>query len=221
MSPLRNAIVLSAALLATGSASAASATSVPCVTWMRPEASLIWKTVTEIPVPISVDWPTGAASARLTAASGLRTLAVETIDDRSVSLYNLVLDCPRSESEECIVSLTLDFLDAGGSVIEAESRVASVAMVRGTCGSTFRCIAAGDSSRKWASVKDGNAVLPVPDGTSSMTLDGSPLGIGTAPGWLWLASLDVGSHTLSKTTDESECVQAILYVSGGSLLMLR
>ena len=221
MSLLRNAVVLSAALLATGSASAASATSAPCVTWMKPEASLIWKTVTEMPVPISVDWPTGAASARLTALAGSRTLATEILGDRSVSLYNLVLDCPRSESDECIVALTLDFLDSGGTVIEAESRTANVAMVRGTCGSAFRCIAAGDSYRKWTSVKDGNAVVLVPDGTSSMALDGASLDIGTAPGWLWLANLGGGSHTLSKTTDESEYAQAMLRVGGGLLLMLQ
>ena len=221
MSLLRNAIVLSAALLATGSASAASATSVPCVTWMKPEASLIWKTVTEMPVPISVDWPTGAVSARLTAVAGSRTLAVETIDDRAVSLYDLVLDCPRSESDECIVTLTLDFLDSGGTVIEAESRSANLAMVRGTCGGAFRCIAAGDSTRKWVSVEDRNAVVPVPEGTSSMSLDGAPLSIGTAPEWLWLTSLGGGSHTLSKTTDGSEYAQAILRVVGGFMINLR
>ena len=220
MSLLHNAIVLSAALLATASASAASSTSAPYITWLKPEASLIWKTVTEMPVPISIDWPTGAASARLTAVAGSRTLATEIIDDRSVSLYDLVLDCPGSESDECIVALTLDFLDSGGAVIEAESRSANLAMVRGTCGGSFRCITVGDSSHKWTSVKDGNAVVPVPDGTSSMALDGASLDIGTAPGWLWLASLDVGNHVLSKTTDESEYAQAILRVGGGLLLML-
>ena len=221
MSLLRNVIVLSTALLATGSASAASATSAPCVTWMRPEASLIWKTVTEMPVPISVDWPTGAASARLTAVAGSRTLATETITDRSVSLYNLVLDCPSSEADECIVALTLDFIDAGGTVIEAESRSANVAMVHGTCGGTFRCIAAGDSSRKWVWVEDRNVVVPVPDETSSMSLDGAPLSIDTAPGWLWLASLGGGSHTLYKTTDGGDYAQANLCVRGGFMIKLR
>ncbi len=213
--------LMSATLPVAGPVFAVSATSAPCVTWVDPASSLLWKTVAEMPVPVSVDWPDGAQAARLTAMAGSKVLVTAEISDRAVSVYNLVLDLPMSEVDECIAELRLDFLDGESNVLSAYSRTAQVALVRGTCGNPFRCIADGAADRKWRSVENGSAVVPVPDGTSALSLDGVSQDFGTAPGWFGLAKLNRGTHLLSNTTETSETTEALLSVSGGFQLTIR
>ena len=213
--------LMAATLPVAGPIFAVSATSAPCVTWLGPASSLLWKTVTEMPVPVSVDWPDGAQTARLTAVAGSTTLANEVISDRTVSIYRLNLDLPQSETDECVVDLQLDFLDGESNVLSAHSRTAQVALVRGTCGNSFRCMAAESTARKWAVVESRTAVVPVPEGTLSLSLDGASQDFGTAPGWLWIVNLGVGSHMLVKTSETSEYEEASLFVRGGFQLRIR
>jgi hypothetical protein len=182
----------------------------------------MWKTVTETPIPVSVDWPDDAQSARLTASAGLRTLANQVISDKSVLVCRLPLSFPQSESDECILTLNLDFMDGTGDVLPAHSRSANVALVRGVSGNSFRCIPAGMSSKTWKAVgNDGNAVVPVPKGTTSLSLDGSTQETETPPGWLWLSNLAVGSHMLAKTDENNERMEVRLFVSLGMMFIVR
>jgi hypothetical protein len=120
------------------------------------------------------------------------------------------------------LTLNLDFMDGTGDVLPAHSRSANVALVRGVSGNSFRCIPAGMSSKTWKAVgNDGNAVVPVPKGTTSLSLDGSTQETETPPGWLWLSNLAVGSHMLAKTDENNERMEVRLFVSLGIRLIVR
>lgn len=215
------AIALAIATTAICPSFAASSSSAPSVVWLNPAASLMWKTVVETPIPVSVDWPDDAQSARITASAGSRTLADQVISDKSVLLCRLPVSFPKSESDECILTLNIDFMDGSGDVLPAHSRSANVALVRGVSGNSFRCIPAGSSARAWKSAgNDGNAVVPVPRGTTALSLDGISQEIGTPPGWFWLSNLAVGSHTLAKTDENSERMEVRLTVGLGMVFIV-
>ena len=200
---------------------AEEAVSAPTMVWTDPSGSLVWKTATSAELPVSVDWPTGAASATLTAMVGDRTLASAEITDTTVSVWNLHLDPPTTETEECIAELALAFKTSAGAVLDGETRTARLGLVRGTGGNSFRCIPAGADSGKWKSVKKGTAVVPVPEGTTALVLDGQDLAFDGAPGWAYMSGLAAGSHLLTKEDAQGGTTDAPLRVSGEFLLMLK
>ena len=209
------------ALLGGAAAWAAEKSSDPTVVWVEPETSIIWKTVTETPIPVSVDWPKGAVSAKVTAAFGSQVLASADLVDTSVSIQQLNVPLPTNETEERILDLTLNFFTADGVELSAERRLAHVGLVRGTGGSSFRCIPGGSTVGKWKSVKNGSAVVPVPEGTTSLTVDGGVVGSLAAPGWTMLAGLEPGTHVLSKSDEDGGTMDVPLLVYGGFVLLVR
>lgn len=207
--------------LAQLSGRAAEAVSDPSIVWTDPSGSIIWKTITEMPVPVSIDWPKDAASAHLTVMAGSTALVDEMLTDTSVRTYQASFSLPLDETEECILEFSLVFANGAGTPLTGETRTMRIGCVRGTCGKSFRCIPQGSACNKWKSVKTGTAVVPVPEDTVSLALDGRPLDYGSAPGWAYFAGLAAGEHKLEKPDTSGGLMEAILFVSGGFLLMLK
>ena len=86
-------------LCAFGTAIGAEATSPSAVIWANPSGSLLWRTVRETPVKVSIDWPQDAAKAVLTASIGGKELVRAVLTDRSVKVKSLAFAFPHAEGE--------------------------------------------------------------------------------------------------------------------------
>lgn len=172
----------------------ASLTSQPCSVVGSPSSSLVWKTIYGTTSELTLVWPTDAASARLTVAVGGAVRSTETITDTTLAAWPFVVSAlPETAADECVYDLTLEYLDAQSAVLKTQT--ASVGLVRGTDGRAARFVRDGKSSVKWQRLKSGTAVLPIPDGATTLAVDdGTPVSV-DAPGWHYLKAS--GVHELS------------------------
>ena len=69
---MRKILLVAGVVSAFVQAFGASATSATSVVWTKPEESLQWKTVMSASAPVTLNWPAGAVSARLTATRSAR-----------------------------------------------------------------------------------------------------------------------------------------------------
>ena len=219
---VRKIAVAVAAFVAATSASslAAEATSNPCAIWNDPSESLIWHTVTCADAAISVDWPRGAASARLTADDGCGWTSETNITDTSVSSVPLGIPLPAAEADERVIALSLDFFDGSGDEIAGAGRTASVGFVRGVAAGGFRCIPLGSAAGRCWSRSEKNVVFPVPEQTESLTLDGAALSFTSSPGWAAATSMEAGEHTAAFIIAGSQYL-ADFVVLGGFAIIFR
>lgn len=183
--------------------------------FVRPETSSFWRTAPSRSLTVPIEWPNGASTATL-VVKGLgyeETYTGLTDDSFSFSLP----DAAGLESEN-VYDLTLSF-DNG------TMRSAKIGLIYGLSpdseGAT-RCIAP-KTARSWGMVTGGRAVLPVPYGTTSFTVNGieTATGLDGAQGWLALGGIGANnsqSLTLTANGDEST---ASLYGRVGLFLLIR
>ena len=153
---------------------------------MRPEASLHWHTSLGGAYPVLWSWPDGAQSARLTVTG--KSGASVRLFARPVS--SCALSVPASAAAEDVVNLRLEFLsgeEGTGDVLPDETLTAeAIGLVRGVGGATADLRAVAVDSRQWTRVRAKSAVLPIPEGTESLTLNDVPQAVAAVPGWhLW------------------------------------
>jgi len=168
----------------------ASLTSQSCAVVGNASSSLVWKTVFESTSDLALMWPAGATSARLTVSVGGAIRSTETITDTTLAAWPFVVPAlPETAADECVYDLTLEYLDAQSAVVKTQA--ASLGLVRGTDGRTARFVRDGKSSAKWPRLKSGTAVLPIPDGATTLAVDdGTPVSV-DAPGWHYLKASGV------------------------------
>lgn len=178
------------------------AISEPQMIFVDPDASLIWKTLTSERAEVPLFWPESAVSAKLTVSSGT---AVRSVFDLTppTSLVRVIDGLPSDALAEAVCDLVLEFFDANSQRLSTE--VARLGFVRGTNGASFAFIPEGDAT--WGNV-GRTAVLPIPDGTESVTVNGAEVAGYQSPGWMgvrfrsgttrveargvdWLASADL------------------------------
>ena len=197
MSGIVGAAVVSVAV------SAAELTSEPTLVFMRPETSSFWNTATNNTMTVPVDFPSGATTATLTV-SGVGYSATYTdiqkgIDSFGTDSFTFALPAADSPQTENVYDLTLTFND--GTV-----RRAKLGLIEGlspNAEGTTRCLAPANG-RVWSKVKGGRAVLPIPHGTTllSVTVNGETrteeTGLNGAQGWyaLGLHGGDIASLSM-------------------------
>ena len=175
------ALSLLAALLVPVSAARAdtsSLTSDSTFVFLRPETSSFWRTATNQVMSLPVSFPAGASSATLsvTAPGYSAQYAIATSGD-----FLLSLPAATSPETENVYDLTLTFNDAAATVRTAKLGLIDAVLPDG--GGETRCIAPA-SAPKWERVK-GRAVIPVPYGLTSFTVNGAAVdtGLNGAQGW--------------------------------------
>ena len=171
----------------------------------EPEKSSFWHTATNNVMILPISFPEGATSAELSISGIGYRKVYRNITSDSVEV---ILPKATSPSTENVYEFNLEFDNGVTSSVR-------LGLIQGYgadgCGST-RCIAA-KSSRKWPQV-EGKAVLPIPYGMRSFTLDGVEVetGLGGAQGWYALGPVDTEeSVTAELTTEKGDIWTAFLF----------
>lgn len=195
----------------------AGAVSESFTAFLRPDESSFWRTAPSKTVTVPIDWPEGASAATLTV-TGLGYSHVYT--DISGESYTFDLPDAVDSQTENVYDLTLAFNDA-----DTTMRTAKLGLIAGLttlAEGTTRCrLPVG--SRAWNKAGGLRAVLPIPYGTVSFTVNGveTDTGLGGAQGWYALDGLVPGRATeLALSTDEGD-YSASLFGAGGILLLVR
>ena len=181
--------VLSAVFLCCAALSAfpEGLTSDPTFVSLRPEESSFWTTATNSTMALPVDYPRGATSATL-RITGLGIDFTSSPVCRPCSSVSVALPPPSGRGAENVYDLSLSFDD--GTV-----RTAKLGLIEGLTSDSegwTRCTTPKDGP-KWNRFYT-RAVLPIPYGTTSLTVDGDSVetGLGGAQGWFALGDYAYG-----------------------------
>ena len=173
----------------------AAASSTPSAVWVKPEESLQWKTVMSAGKPIALDWPKGAASAQLTIAVDGAVVAQTNITDtaaREVMVIPPTL--PAEYAAERVLVVSVEYWDSGSTTLDTAS--VRLGWVTGVAGNGTRVIPAA-SGKEWREVNK-YAVLPIPEGTTALSVDSAGQTF-DAPGWWEWSHVRAGEHELVLT----------------------
>ena len=161
----------------------------PAFVFLQPEKTALWRTATGNSFSIAIPYPPGVEKTATLSVSGYRYSATYSI----VGDSSFVLTLPRPEEnrpdKENVYSLVLTFAD--GSVKTAS--LGGIAGFDGSSQGTTRCLLSREDPG-WATVKR-SAVLPIPYGTETITVNGieTDTGLDGAAGWFLLAPLSGGT----------------------------
>lgn len=212
----RKVAALAGAAVLTVSAPAAKLSSEPTFVFLRPETSSFWNTATNSTMTLPIDYPNGATKATLTVNGVGYNRVYSDLTGDSIEIDLPVPDSPKTEN---VYELTLAF-DNG-----VASRTAKLGLIQGldsgAKGST-RCIAPS-VGRVWSKAT-GRAVLPIPYGTTSFTVNGveHDTGLDGAQGWYALSPIESGETiTLSCLADGVSYAASILGGRNGMFLIIK
>ena len=193
----------------------AEITSEPTFVFLRPETSSFWNTATNSTMTLPIIYPNGATKATLTVSGvGYATRTYPNLTSRS---FDLELPVPDSPQAENVYDLTLTFDD--GTV-----RRAKLGLIQGLSpdaeGST-RCLAPANG-RVWNTVRK-RAVLPIPYGMTSFTVNGEAVdpGLGGAQGWHAMRIRNGESVSLSMIANGLTYSAALLGLDAGFLCVVK
>lgn len=207
----RGALVVAAGFLSVSAFAAAESTSDHAFVYVDTAESSFWRTATNNVVSIPVEYPPGVESATLSVSGAGYSKIYE---DVPKGLFKLTLPEAASPETENVYDLTLTFSDNSSLT----ARFGVIAGVAADASGTTRCISSA-STAKWRKAKADRAVLPVPYGTTSLTVNGETAELDGAQGWYLLSPVDVGSgYALS--LDGSPVVN-LTGAGGGIILMVR
>ena len=212
----RKVAALAGAAVLTVSAPAAKLSSEPTFVFLRPETSSFWNTATNSTMTLPIDYPSGATKATLTVNGVGYNRVYPNLMADSIEIDLPVPDSPKTEN---VYELTLAF-DNG-----APSRTAKLGLIKGldsgAKGST-RCIAPAQG-KVWSTATD-RAVLPIPYGTTSFTVNGveHDTGLDGAQGWYALSPIAPGAEiSLSCLADGVSYAASILGGGNGMFLIFK
>ena len=212
----RKVAALAGAAVLTVSAPAAKLSSEPTFVFLRPETSSFWNTATNSTMTLPIDYPNGATKATLTVNGVGYNRVYSDLTGDSIEIDLPVPDSPKTEN---VYELTLAF-DNG-----VAPRTAKLGLIQGldsgAKGST-RCIAPAQG-KVWSKATD-RAVLPIPYGTTSFTVNGvaHDTGLDSAQGWYALSPIAPGETiTLSCLANGVSYAASILGGGNGMFLIFK
>lgn len=181
---------LAALVCAATVSAAATATEVsePTLIYVNPKTTSFWHTATNSTITLPVDFPEGATRASL-VVEGVRYR--RSYDDIAAAEFALALPAPTSPETENVYDLTLTFDDDARTVRRAKLGFVE-SFSPGNEGVTrLRAPCAGEIWRR--------AVLPIPCGTTSFTVNGveTDTGLGGDQGWYALRGRNGETYSLS------------------------
>lgn len=186
----------------------------------EPATSLQWRTYLAGGDGVRWTWPEGAVSAKLTVVG--KGGSVEYVVERPTSSWMPTL--PAAAADEDVLDLTLVFYpeaDAGGEALPDETLTAAgIGLVRGVNGTSTDLKVYSETSKKWSKVRDASAVLPIPEGTTGLALDGETMPLSGVPGWSFWNVGNGPSFVWTLTTEEGS-FETTLFTVGGLLLFVK
>lgn len=189
-------------------------TSEPTFVFLRPETSSFWNTATNSTMTLPIDFPQGATSASLTVRGDRYD---RTYDGLVTNSFVLELPQPTSPETENVYDLTLAFDDG-------TMRTAKLGLIQGLspdAEGTTRCLAPIHGS-VWNNVEK-RAVLPIPYGTTSFTVNGveTDTGLAGAQGWYALRGRNGETYSLSLVANGVNYLASLVGYGSGILLILK
>ena len=196
----------------------AGAVSESFTAFLRPDESSFWRTTPGKTVTVPVEFPEGATKATLTVAAPGYS---RTYTDITTDSYAFDLPEATDPASENVYDLTLTFDDAAQTTCTAKG-IGLIAGLEPDAAGKTRCILP-QGSRKWIKAKGSRAVLPIPYGTTSFTVNGVERvsELGGAQGWYALDGLVPGQATELTLSTDGDDYSASLFGVGGVLLFLR
>lgn len=211
-------LVLAATIAASGLASAVMSPSTRFIA--DSETSLQWRTYLADDDGIRWTWPEGAVSAKLTVVG--KNGSADYVFEKPTSVW--VPTLPAAAADEDVLDLTLVFYseaEAGGEALaDATLTATGIGLVRGVNGTSTDLKVYSETSKKWSKVRDASAVLPIPEGTTGLALDGETMPLSGVPGWSFWNVGDGPSFVWTLTTEDGS-VETTLFPIGGLLFIVR
>lgn len=206
------------AALTTLAVGATELESEPTFVFLRPETSSFWHTATNNVMTVPVDFPPGATSARLYVSGVQYTRTYDGIT-ADVNAFTFELPAADSSEKENVYDLALRFDDDANTV-----RTAKLGLIKGLspdAEGTTRCLAPA-SGNLWGKASK-KAVLPIPYGTTSLSVNGveTPTGLDGAQGWYALRIKPGELYSLSLIANEVTYVASILGGGAGMMIIMR
>lgn len=211
----KKSTVMAGAAIAALAVGAMELTSEPTFVFLCPETSSFWHTATNNVMTVPVDFPEGATSASLQVSGVAYSRLYENIVTNS---FTFELPPAESEDTENVYDLALVFNDSAGTV-----RTAKLGLIKGMspdAEGVTRCLAPANG-QLWKKTK-GRVVLPIPYGTSALSINGveTPTGLNGAQGWYALRVPAMGQTSLALMANEMTYVASLLG-NGGFLLLMK
>ena len=206
-------ILASALLTAIAAVAQGEGVTTNVVTYLDENASIIWRTITETPTRIALDWPKGSASAVLTAKIGAGQAQTVTLTDTTTNCCYVAFVIPAEHKDRNVVELSISYRDAEDSEISSSS--VRLGLVDGVGQGASIPVSLDGSSITWRRF-EGHEVVQIPPDATGVTLDGEPVEC-DIPGWYCLNTA-AGSHTLAWTSASG--TESATVVSGGGFIMI-
>lgn len=214
---MRKLLLVAGVISAFAQAFGASATSVTSVVWTKPDESLQWKTVMSTSAPVVLCWPKDAASAQLTIEADGAVVAQTNITDTAArEVLVIPPTLPAEYSAERVLVVSIEYRDSGNTILESAS--VRLGWVTGVEGNGTRVVTVA-SGKEWRDV-DKYAVLPIPEETSSFSVD-SEVPDYDAPGWWEWRCIRPGAHELALTSGGEDFLASLMGKGGGLAIIVR
>lgn len=184
----------------------------PTFVFAKPGISSFWHTATNSTMALPIDFPEGATKASL-AVNGDRYS--RTYTDIVEQEFVLTLPAATSPKTENVYDLTLSFDDEAGTVRRAKLGLVESFSPGDTGTTRFQVPAEGAVWKR--------AVLPIPYGTTSFTLNGveTDTGLGGDQGWYALRGRSGETYSLSLVVDGVDYSASLMGYSDGAVVILK
>lgn len=182
------------------------------------ERSSFWRTAPGQTLTVPVRLPEGATSASLAVRGSKYSRDYTGI---TTETFTLTLPAATDETTEDVYELTQTF--AGNAAVTNTARIGLIAgLMDGAAGST-RCLT-DSTARMWRRALSRN-VVPVPYGTTALSVDGAEIADGDAgftgaQGWYALPEYALGTVVPVSLTVNGVTYETTLTIGGGGLLLL-
>ena len=187
-------ILTSALLTAIAAVAQGEGVTTNVVTYLDENASIIWRTITETPTRIALDWPKGSASAELAAKIGADQAQTVTLTDTTTNCCYVAFVIPAEHKDRNVVELSISYRDSSDA--ELKSKTVRLGLVEGVGNGASIATTLDGSTSQWRRYETHEVVQIPPDATS-VTLDGALVDC-DIPGWFDLAAS--GEHVLAVET---------------------
>ena len=211
----RKAAGIVGAAIVSLSVGATEVESEPTFVFLRPETSSFWHTATNNVMTVPIDFPSGATSATLSITGCKYAQSYTDIAGKS---FTFTLPPAESPETENVYDLTLVFNDGA-----ATTRTAKLGLVTSFASGSeaVTSVIAPSEGNVWKA--KGRAVLPIPCGTTSFSVDGVAMdtGLAGAQGWYALPLKSGRTTALSLTANGTDYSASIFGQPGGLFIIIR
>jgi hypothetical protein len=211
MKMLLISIGMGACVVTGGGAYAAQQSAMVC---LDPSAAILWQTVTSANPSVELDWPEGAASVAI-LVDGKESSRSENAAQTSITVP---LAIPVAREAERVIVLEAVYSDASGCEIRRDA--AELALVLGVDGGEFTFIASEGNAR-WGVFPGKIAVVPIPEETVSLSVDGTPVDGLSAPGWYEWNGITSAGHSLELVQGANLFTAWVMRLKAGMRMILR